>query len=251
MAVRRRRRRRVSWYLFWYVILFFFLAAVFTIIISLPIWQITEVKAENLRLLNDSEVLRLAAVPLSDNIFLTRFDNSRRRLLKVSLVKRVDFIRHLPGTVIVKVTERREAAVMVMGGQSVLIDEEGVILNPAITGEVHVEFPDISNLPVVNGVRPDWIEQGKLGGEMGISVIALLREFKHLISPTKLQVEVGDVENINLMVDDTLRVKIGNSSDLNRKIKVFEAIFGRNRERKNDLEYIDVRLPDYPAVKFK
>lgn len=251
MAVKRRRRRRLSWYLFWYVILFFFLAAVFTIFISLPIWQITEVRTENLRLLNDSEVIRLAQVPLSDNIFLTRFDNSRRRLLTVPLVKKVDFIRRLPGTIVIKVAERKETAVAVMGGQSVLMDEEGVILNPAVTGEVHVEFPDISNLPVVNGIRPEWIKQGRLSGEMGSSIIALLREFKHFISSARLQVEVGDVENINLMVDDTLKVKIGNPADLDRKIQVFQAIFNRNRERKNDLEYIDVRLPDYPVAKFK
>ncbi|MFA4905163.1 MAG: cell division protein FtsQ/DivIB [Candidatus Margulisiibacteriota bacterium] len=252
MAVKRRKRRRkLSWYLFWYVVLFFFLAAVFTIIISLPIWQITEVRTENLRLLNDSEVLHLAQVPLSDNIFLTRFDNSRRRLLRLPLVKSVDFGRQLPGTVIIKVTERRETAVIVLGGQSVLVDEEGVILNPAASGEVHVEFPDISNLPVVNGIRPEWIVQGRLSGETGGSVIALLREFKSFISPTKLQVEVKDPEDISLLVDDTLRVRIGDSGDLTRKVNVFEAIFRENRARKDDLLYIDVRYPDYPTVKFK
>ncbi|MBI5700040.1 FtsQ-type POTRA domain-containing protein [Candidatus Saganbacteria bacterium] len=252
MAVsRRKRRRKLSWYLFWYVILFFFLAAVITSIISLPLWQITEVKAEGVRLLNDSEIIRLAGVPLSENIFLTRFEAARRRLMMVPLMKKVDFVRSLPGTVVIKVTERRETAVAVMGGQSVLMDEEGVILNPAVTGEVHVEFPDISNLPVVNGIRPEWIKQGRLSGEMGGSIIALLREFKHFISSARLQVEVGDVENINLMVDDTLKVKIGNSADLDRKIRVFQAIFNRNRDRKNDLEYIDVRLPDYPVAKFK
>jgi cell division protein FtsQ len=253
MAVssRRRRRRKLSWYIIWYTILFFFLAAVFTTIISLPIWQITEVKVEGLRLLNSEEIARLAGVPLSENIFLTRFDDSRRRLLNAPLVKKVDFARALPGTVVIKVVERRETAVAVMGGQSVLMDEEGVILNPAITGEVHVQFPDISNLPVVNGIRPEWIEQGRLSGETGGSVIELLKEFKHFISPTKLQVEVSDPENINLMVDDTLRVKIGDSGNLNRKVSVFEAIFSKNRERKNDLLYIDVRYPDYPTVKFK
>jgi cell division protein FtsQ len=253
MAVnrRKRRRRKLSWYVIWYTILFFFLAAVFTTIISLPIWQITEVKTEGLRLLNPSEIIRLAGVPLSENIFLTRFDDSRRRLLNVPLVKKVDFARALPGTVVIKVVERRETAVAVMGGQSVLMDEEGVILNPAITGEVHVQFPDISNLPVVNGIRPEWIEQGRLSGETGGSAIELLKEFKHFISPTKLQVEVGDPEDINLLVDDTLRVRIGDSAQLNRKVSVFEAIFRENLERKNDLLYIDVRYPDYPTVKFK
>lgn len=252
MAVKRKKRRRkLSWYLFWYVILFFFLAAVFTAVISLPVWQIAEVKTEGLRLLEPSEIIRLAGVPLSENIFLTRFDNSRRRLLLVPLVKKVDFMRSLPGTVIIKVEERRETAVAVMGGQSVLMDEDGVILNPAITGEVHVDFPDISALPVVNGIRPEWIKQGRLSGEVGGSIIALLKEFKHFISSTRLQVEVGDVANINLMVDDTLKVKIGDPQNLTRKIKVFEAIFNKNRERKNDLEYIDVRYPDYPAIKFK
>jgi cell division protein FtsQ len=253
MAVssRRRRRRKLSWYIIWYTILFFFLAAVFTTIISLPIWQITEVKVEGLRLLNSEEIARLAGVPLSENIFLTRFDDSRRRLLNAPLVKKVDFARALPGTVVIKVVERRETAVAVMGGQSVLMDEEGVILNPAITGEVHVQFPDISNLPVVNGIRPEWIEQGRLSGETGGSVIELLKEFKHFISPTKLQVEVGDPEDINLLVDDTLRVRIGDSGNLNRKIEVFEAVFKENQDRKNDLLYIDVRYPDYPTVKFK
>lgn len=240
----KRRKRKFSWYLVWTFIFAIFIGSAAAFFLTLPIFNIREVKTEGCRLMPDELILKEARLPIGENIFLTRFGGAEKRILSHPPIKKVDFIRSLPDVVIIKVTERKEAGVTVLSGQSVLVDDEGYVFIPEL-------FPDITRLPVLNGTRTEWIKDNRIVGEVGEGMIKLLKEFKSFISPTRLQVDVSNIEEINLLVDDTLRVKIGDSEQLDRKIRVFESIFARNKEKKNDIEYIDVRFPAFPVVKFK
>jgi cell division protein FtsQ len=226
------------------LIFFFFFAALATLVITLPVFRVQSVLVEGDRLLTEGEILKTAALPLGENIFLIRFGQASRRLENDPVIKKVDFIRRLPDTIIVQVAERREVAVTVMNERSVLIDESGYVFIPT-------NFPDISRLPVLTGLRKEYIYRDHLVGPVGEGLIKLLADFVSLISPTKLQVDVSNPEEINLLVDDTLRIKIGEARDLERKIKVFEAIFRRVKDQKDRIEYLDLRFPAFPAVKFK
>lgn len=244
MPSRNKYRRKLSWYLTWSLIFFFLFSAAATLIITLPIFKVQSVLVEGDRLLTEGEILRAAALPLGENIFLIRFGQAGQRLEGNPVIKKADFIRRLPDTIIVQVEERKEVAVTVMNERSVLIDEGGYIFIPS-------NFPDISRLPVLTGLRQEYVYRSRLVGPVGEGLIKLLADFVNLISPTKLQVDVSNPEEINLLVDDTLRIKIGEAQDLERKILVFEAIFQRVKDQKDKIEYLDLRHPAFPAVKFK
>jgi len=242
------RRRKRSWYVIWSLIFFFFAASLLALLISLPIWQIQKIEVQGVRLLSGDEIQRLAGIPLMENIFLVRFGGARGHLEGIPVIQRVDFLRRLPDTLIINVTERREVAVAVLGNDSVLIDDEGVILNRF---PVYIKFPDISGLPVIYGLREDWIEGYKLRGHIGEEMIALLKELKNFISPTKLQIDVSNLEEMGLRVDDTLQVKLGAARQIAEKIGAFEILFNKVKDRKLSIEYIDVRYPQFPVIRFK
>jgi cell division septal protein FtsQ len=69
--------------------------------------------------------------------------------------------------------------------------------------------------------------------------------------PSKLQVNISDLQEIDLLADDTLRVRIGDANNLDKKIKLFETIFSRIKDKKDKIEYIDLRFPLFPVVKYK
>jgi len=250
--VRLRIRRRKSWYFIWTIIFLLFLSSVVSFIITLPMFKISKVEVEGVRLIPPELIVKTAAIPVGENIFLTRFDQALNKIRSIGAVKEVKISRRLPDAVLIAVIERKEAAVTVIDDQSVLVDEEGVILNPRAREEIAIELPDISNLPVLVGIKKEWIEDGlRLKGDAGEGATKLLSEFKKYVSPHRLEIDLTDSENITLMFDDTLKVKFGDSAKIEQKFKTFEVIYYKLKEKKNSIEYIDVRFPCFPAVKYK
>ncbi|KAF0134466.1 MAG: cell division protein FtsQ [Candidatus Saganbacteria bacterium] len=246
---RKRRRKENTAVIFLFALVIITLVS---LVIALPAFKISEVEITGTRLLNPESIKKIASVPIGDNLFLTSFGKAKDRIKKIPAVKEVKFRRMIPDRVRIEVIERVESAVSVIGEQSVLIDSDGVIINPQTKEAEPIEIPDISNLPVLIGLRREWFdEKGKLSGKFGESAAKLLVEFKNYMSPKRLEIDLSDVNSIVLFVDDTLKVKIGSVDKIDGKINVFETIFKRLKDQKNDIEYIDVRVPDFPAVKFK
>lgn len=241
---RAKRKRKPAWYIFWFFIFAILFGSITAFLITLPAFNIERVEVAGARLLAEGEIKKLAQVPIGENLFLTRFGKVKERIMTNPVVENVDFLRIPPGTVIIRVKERKEVAVTVLNERSMLVDANGYIFIPT-------NFPDISRLPVLNGINNKWVEGNRIVGEVGIKMIRLLREFRNFISPTKLQVDVSNIEEINLLVDDTLRVRIGDSNHLDRKILVFESIFSKIKSQKDSIEYIDVRFPAFPVVKYR
>ncbi len=247
-----KRKRRSSWYVIWGLIFIILIASVISVIITLPVFKISGVVVEGTRLLSPDTIEHAAAIPVGDNLFLTNFGPAKKRVLAINAVKDVRITRRLPDTVLISVTERKEAAVTVISAQSFLLDDEGVFINPASGEAVTINFPDITNLPVVVGISEDQIDRGgRLKGAAGDSASKLLTEFKHYIAPFRLKIDLTDSGNIGLLLDDTLRVKFGSHNEIDRKIKTFETIYDKLKDRKDTIEYIDVRFPDFPAVRYK
>lgn len=247
----RRRKRKKSWYFIWFVVLIFFGASLFTLLITLPIWQIEKIQIEGCRILPQEEARKYVKIPLGENIFLADFSRTDALLSSLPIVLKVKVRRKFPSTVVIDVTERKEMAVLVMGQESMLIDEEGVILNPPQRRDVLLEIPDISNLPVVEGLSSVWIgDDFKLKDGLGPDMAALLCELEHLIAPKHIKVNLERKDQIMLLLDDILKVKIGDAKNVREKIEVLQAMIKNAQGMLDHAEYIDVRFPKFPTLKF-
>lgn len=235
------------------IVLTFLLAAFYFLFASIPIFRINDVEVIGTRLLSPDEVLRTANVPIGESILLARFSPAKKRLEQIPVVKKVDFIRSFPSKIVIKIEERKEALVCVSKSkQSLILDKEGYVMNPSGESASGAGFPDITGLPVMNGFDEEWLEGGRyVRSDVGRDVLKLLSEFEGFIVPKRLQIDVSDISDIKLLVDDILKVRIGSVDKLQRKIKAFEAIYSKNKERKNDIEYIDVSSIEFPVIKFK
>ncbi|MBI5700892.1 FtsQ-type POTRA domain-containing protein [Candidatus Saganbacteria bacterium] len=235
------------------LLLALFLGAILTLIALLPVFKLEEVQISGTRLLLPEEVIREAKVPLGGSIFFTSLLNAKKNLSRIAIVKKLRFKRVPPSKILIVIEERKEAVICVLKNkQSLILDKDGVVLNPQIASNSAIEFPDITNLPVMNGLDEAWLEQGRyIRSDVGRDVLKLLAEFETFIAPQKLQIDVADLNDIKLLVDDILRVRIGSVQDLNLKMRNFEAIYSKNRDRKNEIEYIDVSSYSFPAVKYK
>ncbi|MCX5725791.1 MAG: hypothetical protein NT030_01180, partial [Candidatus Saganbacteria bacterium] len=72
----RKRTRPLRGYIIWYLILFFFLAAVFSVLLTLPVWQIKSVKVTGAQILSPKVVEGIAKVPMGKNIYFADLSES-------------------------------------------------------------------------------------------------------------------------------------------------------------------------------
>jgi len=247
----RRRRHKKSWYFIWIVVLLFFGASLFTLLMTLPVWQIEKIQIRGCRILPQEEARKYVKIPLGENIFLADFSRTDVLLSSLPVVLKVRIRRSFPSTVVIDVTERKEMAVLVMGEDSMLIDEQGAILNPPQRKDLLLELPDISDLPVVEGLNSVWIgDDLRLKGGLGPDMAALLSELEHLIAPKHIRVNLERKEHIMLLLDDILNVKIGDAKNIREKIEVLQAMINDAQGTLDHAEYIDVRFPKFPVLKF-
>ena len=105
------------------------------------------VKRVEIKGLNRMQRLPVYAVALDQNSMampLVDLDGTRARLLRFGWVKEARVSRRLPDTLVVDIVERRPAAIWQHNQQLMLIDREGVLLEP-------VKLDAMPDLPLVIG----------------------------------------------------------------------------------------------------
>lgn len=220
-------------------------------VLSLPIWKIREVVVNGAVMLSAEEIKTLAGVPLSENLFFTSFSRARSNLSKIPAIKDFIFYRIPPATVLISISERKPVAAIVFPDRSVIIDEEGYVLNrnPNLT----LNIANMADLPIISGIDEKQVQGAlKIDRKIAEVVADIIVKFSRFLEARKMQLELEDLENVSFLLDDLLRVKIGGTEEIKRKMFIFETLFSTVVAGKwHEVEYIDVRFPDNPVIKYK
>jgi cell division septal protein FtsQ len=67
----------------------------------------------------------------------------------------------------------------------------------------------------------------------------------------QIQLETGGFEKISFLLNDLLRVKVGRDENVKEKMGVFKRLLPVIADKWSQVEYVDVRYPDNPVVKYK
>jgi cell division protein FtsQ len=221
-----------------------------TYLLSLPIWEIKEVIINGTKMLSENEIRTLAAIPLSENLFFTNFSRTESNLNKITAIESFKIYRIPPATVLISIKERKPIATLVFSDKSIIIDEEGFILNrnPNLT----LDIPNLANLPIVTGIQEKEILQSYRIDEKTAQVISeIILKLSLFLDSSRMQLELGGLEKVSFLLDDLLRVKVGEAEEVKRKMEVFDALLPIIAGRWAQVEYVDVRFPDNPVIKYK
>lgn len=248
----KRTRKKKSFRSRLFFLLFILLLAGIAIyyVLSLPIWKIQEVSVDGAKILSADEIREISSVPLSENLFLSSFARVRNNLKKISAIQDFHIYRIPPGTVLIRIQERKPIAVIVLKDKSAVVDAEGYILNrnPNLT----LNIPNMTDLPVIAGIGTAEVLGGeKITPNLSGLIADIILELSSSLGLHRIQLELGGFQKIVLVLDDILRVKVGRDQEVKEKMAVFARLLPVIANRWAEVEYVDVRYPNNPAIKYR
>ncbi|MBE7024442.1 MAG: FtsQ-type POTRA domain-containing protein [Ruminococcaceae bacterium] len=220
-----------------FILILLFIIAV-TVVLTIPVFNITSVTVTGNARLTTEELLTVAAVPTGKNIYQISMKDVEERLLAQPYVLSATVKRRFPAKVAITVTEREEAAAIRCTGGYAIIDSEGRVLRIAAEPE--------SVMTVSGGT----VDTAQPGSTILMTDENFLGNFKLLLSELKgadLSVTIRHMRlessiNTVLETEHNLEIHLGGMDELSYKLQMCKNIMcggyeGINRESSGVLKW--------------
>jgi cell division protein FtsQ len=225
-----------------------FLAAIFTVLfiysysvlVSIPYFQVKEVSVRGLKELTEKDVLTSAEIKQAQNLLAVNKDAVIRRVSQNQWVKDVYVGRELPDKLVLEVRERVPLALLRHAGDFYLVDIEGFIFKK-------LGRNDEVDLPIITGVD----QQKKTKSPLFLSTLSLLKtlssagQYAYLGSLS--EVHIDEVFGISLISGNGLYLKLG-TKEFEKKISHLKAVLDDLEKRGMKNGYLCVDLSDESKV---
>jgi cell division protein FtsQ len=205
-----------------------------------PLLAVDEVKVVGARHTTSEEIATIAELDSGDNLLRLSTSAIAEKAEQLPWVKSAEVDRMLPGTVRVRVVERRPALVLSLASGRWTIDRSGVVLD---------EGEAAKGLPVLAGVEIGGVVPGdRLQTEESIDALKAYRSLPQRMRKNVAGVFAPTRERISFSLVGGTVVRFGAAERLEAKNEVLKALLARLREEGSSPAYIDVRVPTNPAV---
>ncbi|MDQ3916241.1 MAG: FtsQ-type POTRA domain-containing protein [Actinomycetota bacterium] len=206
-----------------------------------PLLSVRDVKLAGASHTTAAEVAEAAGLGPEDNLLLLSAGEVVEAARTLPWVADAEVERRLPGTVKVKVVERKPALVVALGvAARWTIDAHGHVLAVGQTEP---------GLPVVGGVEVGEIKPGvRLTAPVMGEVLATWRSLPKKLASEVQAIFAPSLERISFTLVDGTQVRYGAAERLHAKNEVLVALRKRLAEEGRLASYIDMRVPASPAV---
>jgi len=205
-----------------------------------PFFGVVEIEVTGNDYRSDSEILLGAGVVTGLNIFRIDPDRVRRRLTADPFIDAVSVQKIWPRRVRLHICEATPVAVIPYGTKLMLVDRTGRCIIP-------VEPADMPSLPVLSGGHSTALTSGEEITDKNLAVgVVIAGELSEMLANLVSEIILTYLNNIYMYTRNLARVELGNSSDLEDKLRVLAAFTAKGLE---GFSVIDVRSPGSPTVR--
>lgn len=211
---------------------------VFIVLFMTPLFNIRKITVSGNSVISLEEINQYIGDLNGENLLKTNEADVYERLSGIAYVKNV-FVdkNYFKTTLNVNIEERVACGYLGFSGKYVLFDDECVIL--AETNEK----PE--NIPLIIGISDSENGEISLHTEdesisMMMECIKLMRELNLLEKVNNLN--ISDLTDIRFKYDDRLDVSCGTEIDLERKLRLFEAMVNNNNLQDNAKGSVDLSI---------
>ena len=193
--------------------------------------KVTTIEVVGTNAISPTDVLAASGLRGGERILWMRTNRVASRIEAFPSVQSVAIDRSLPGTIVIRVTER---AAVVLLGRGLAADANGIAFG----------YPQNRRLPQLIGWRAPARPGAVLDGGSRAVLTALVS------FPTELRRHVRQISvvgTVTMTLDDGTQIRFGQPADLVQKARAAVAVLADAARKHEILAYVDVRAPTVPA----
>ena len=205
-----------------------------------PVFNIKEIVCVGGEKLSEQEIIKASGVKKGSNVFLANIGEIKQRISKIPYVSEYNARRIFPNKIKIWIREAKPAFVVKTGKKYAVCDTGGKVL----------ELADKNKEDICELIIPDKIEPaaGKMLGNADDPKFRKITECINLLENINMlkktnTIDFSDISDIILYYDGRLKIKLGNASELDYKLRFAEKVI---RENISDVEKATV---DYTGDK--
>ena len=219
---------------------FISLITILAVLFKAPFFNIRQVICVGQERLTEKQILETAHVAEGQNIFLTDISAAKERVAKIPYVSESNARRIFPDKVKIWVRESVPAFVVEKGGIYTVLDKNTKVLELVKENKENVAS---LILPEVKNKKPGeiYLDSKNPQEKKLLELISILDELGMIKSLNNI--DFSDISDIIILYDSRLKIKIGNTSNMEYKLKFIDKVI---REKISDYEKATV---DYTGDK--
>ena len=199
------------------LVLILLLTICITLGLTVPAFNISQVKVSGLENITEEEILTSANVDIGKNIFKLNTKDIKNKIVKNSYIDDVKIKRKLPNTIAIDITERKPAFYIEGADGNYIIDINGMVIGKEEDVEA-IDILKVEGVPEENIVIGESIEGENNSNLEGLKdIYNFLREKNFFEEYKTLKVQVRDFVEYTLLVNET-SLKLGTSDKINEKL---------------------------------
>jgi cell division protein FtsQ len=202
-------------------------------------FQVRRIDVEGNDLVAEKDILKLAAIRPSGNIWQIDLRGAEKRIEANPFVQNAVVARYFPDVLSIRIEEKKPIALFNAGGRFFTVDSGGILL-PAKAGKLY-------ELPVVASVSPGPLRLGRKvqNGSVAqcLSLVKLILAERPELYSEVSEITAGDDGLVVYTRKEGVPVRMG-PDRYEHKIRVLEALLRQWETRSNDskIDYVDLRF---------
>ena len=222
-----------------------------------PAYQITEIRVETTGdVLRKDQVVAYLKLRPGQNLLAADLGALRTELELLPLVERAEVARQLPGSLVVRITERTPLANISSkpGSKRYQIDRHGVVMDLLSSGTTSTALlKRVALLPEITGAKTTDLKIGRQIASVEVfHALLLIQKLEQLQSGPELEIDSIDVSRRALLLAATtegVKVKIG-LAEMDRQLRRLAFVLQDARQRHERLATVDLSVGQDVPVTF-
>lgn len=215
---RRTQRLKRRFYTF---MVFFVSVGIITVLFKAPFFNIREVICVGQERLTEKEILEIAHVAEGKNIFLTNISAAKERVADIPFVSESNARRIFPNKVKIWVRESVPCFAVEKDGKFIIMDKNTKVLE--VVKENKANLCSINLAETKEGVPGELYADKK--NPQDKKLLELIGIMKNLDMIKYLNnIDFSDISDIIILYDARLKIKIGNTNDMDYKLKFINKV---------------------------
>ncbi|MBQ7668101.1 MAG: FtsQ-type POTRA domain-containing protein [Clostridia bacterium] len=213
------------------------------ILLFSPIFNITNIKVEGNKKVDENIIKSEADVNIGQNILRLNKVQMKNNILSVPYVDEAKILRVWPNTILINISEKEPIAKLKLLGSNIFIDEDGYVLE-VLTDDEDYEVPLLENIEV-SSIIPNR-ELDADNPELYKKYLEILKNLKNndmLENITKIKF----TDTFILYTVNGDKINMGDTSDINYKVLRLKSILENNTGNLYiDISNVDTWSTSYP-----